>query len=76
MATVPSGVAQAFMVTSDSARLLTIETPGTSEAFYRGASETLTAGLEAAGPVDFERVRASALQNGGIEILGPPPFAR
>ncbi|MEP6753565.1 MAG: cupin domain-containing protein [Candidatus Dormiibacterota bacterium] len=76
VAMVPRGVAHAFMVTSDSARLLTIETPGTSEAFYRGASETLTAGLEAAGPVDFERVRASALQNGGIEILGPPPFAR
>jgi quercetin dioxygenase-like cupin family protein len=76
VAMVPRGVPHAFMVTTDSARLLTLETPGTSEAFYRGASEPLTASLEAAGPVDFERVRASALRNGGIEILGPPPFRR
>jgi hypothetical protein len=26
------------------------------------------------GSVDFARVRASAERNGGIEILGPPPF--
>lgn len=75
VAMVPRGAVHAFMVTSESARVLTIETPGTSEAFYRGASEPLTASLEAAGPVDFDRVRASAVRNGGIEILGPPPFA-
>ena len=27
------------------------------------------------GPVDMGRVQASAEQNGGIEILGPPPFS-
>jgi len=76
VAMVPRGVPHAFIVTSEKARLLTIETPGTSEAFYRGASEPLTASIEAAAPVDFERVRASAARNGGIEILGPPPFER
>lgn len=76
VAMVPRSVPHAFIVTSESARLLTIETPGTSEAFYRGASEPLTPSLEAAGSVDFERVRASAARNGGIEILGPPPFQR
>ena len=76
VAMVPRGLPHAFMVTSESARLLIIETPGTSEAFYRGASEPLTASLQAAGSVDFERVRASAARNGGIEILGPPPFER
>jgi len=76
VAMVPRGVPHAFMVTSDCVRLLTLETPGTSEAFYRGASEPLTARLEAAAPVDFDRVRASAARNGGIEILGPPPFER
>ena len=76
VAMVPRGVAHAFLVTSETARLLTLETPGTSEAFYRGASEPWTPSLEAAAPVDFERVRASAVKNGGIEILGPPPFAR
>jgi quercetin dioxygenase-like cupin family protein len=73
---VPRGVPHAFMVTSESARVLCLETPGTSEAFYRGASEPLTAALEAASPVDFDRLRASAARNGGIEILGPPPFER
>jgi quercetin dioxygenase-like cupin family protein len=72
----PRGVSHAFLVTSESARLLCLETPGSSEAFYRGASEPLTPSLEAAAPVDFDRVRASAAQNGGIEILGPPPFGR
>ena len=72
----PRGVPHAFLVTSERARLLALETPGSSEAFYRGASEPLTPSLEASAPVDFDRVRASAARNGGIEILGPPPFGR
>jgi quercetin dioxygenase-like cupin family protein len=76
VAMVPRGVPHAFMVTSEMARILFLETPGTSEAFYRGASEPLTPTLEASAPVDFDRVRASAARNGGIEILGPPPFGR
>jgi len=76
MAMVPRGVPHAFLVTSERARILFLETPGTSEAFYRGASEPLTPALEASAPVDFDRVRASAAQNGGIEILGSPPFGR
>jgi len=72
----PRGVPHAFLVTSETARILCLETPGTAEAFYRGASEPLTASLEASAPVDFDRVRASAARNGGIEILGPPPFGR
>jgi quercetin dioxygenase-like cupin family protein len=70
------GIPHAFMVTSETARILALETPGSSEAFYRGASEPLTPSLEATAPVDFDRVRASAARNGGIEILGPPPFGR
>ncbi len=76
IAMVPRGVPHAFLVTSESARILFLETPGSSEAFYRGASEPLTPSLEASAPVDFDRVRASAVRNGGIEILGPPPFGR
>ncbi len=76
VAVFPRGVPHAFMVTSETARLLTLETPGSSEAFYRGASELLTPALEISAPVDFDRVRASAARNGGIEILGPPPFGR
>jgi len=76
VAMVPRGVPHAFLITSDRARILFLETPGSSEAFYRGASETLTPALEASAPVDFDRVRASAARNGGIEILGRPPFGR
>jgi Uncharacterized conserved protein, contains double-stranded beta-helix domain len=72
----PRGVPHAFLVTSETARMLCLETPGTSEAFYRGASEPLTRSLKDRAPVDFDRVRASAARNGGIEILGPPPFAK
>lgn len=74
VAMAPRGVPHAFLVTSETARILFLETPGTSEAFYRGASEPATPELETAAPVDFARVRASAERNGGIEILGPPPF--
>jgi Cupin domain len=71
----PRGVPHAFMVTSETARMLVPETPGGSEAFYRGASATATEDLLAAGPVDMARVQQSAQQHGGIEIVGPPPFA-
>ena len=70
----PRGVPHAFMVLSDVARLITIHTPGSCEAFYQGASEPAVDGEF--GPVDFDRIYASAVANGGIEILGPPPFAQ
>ena len=74
VAMTPRGVPHAFLVTSETARILFLETPGSSEAFYRGASDPCTSELEIAAPVDFARVRSSAERNGGIEILGPPPF--
>jgi quercetin dioxygenase-like cupin family protein len=74
VAMVPRGVPHAFLVTSERAQILFLETPGTSEAFYRGASDPLTPALMASAPVDFDCVRVSAARNGGIEILGPPPF--
>jgi quercetin dioxygenase-like cupin family protein len=73
VAVAPRGAAHAFMVTTESARMLCLQTPGSGEAFYRGASEP-AGGQD--GPVDFERIHASAARNGGIEILGPPPFER
>jgi quercetin dioxygenase-like cupin family protein len=69
----PRGVPHAFMVVTESATLLTLHTPGTGQAFYLGASETLTATTQRL--VDFDRIRASAATHGGIEILGPPPFS-
>jgi quercetin dioxygenase-like cupin family protein len=70
----PRGVPHAFLVTSKIARVLAILSPGKAEAFYRGASEPATAETDASGPVDFDRLQQSAERNGGIEILGPPPF--
>lgn len=75
LALAPRGVPHAFQVVSESARLLTLHTPGTCQAFYVGASEPIDAETSS-GPVDFARVAASAQQHGGIEILGPPPFAQ
>lgn len=73
LAYAPAGVPHAFKVVSDGARLLCLHTPGTCEAFYMGASEPIEAGTTS-GPVDFDRIAASGRANGGIEILGPPPF--
>jgi quercetin dioxygenase-like cupin family protein len=75
LAFAPRGVPHAFMVTSPTARLLTLLTPGGAEGFYRGASEPAGADLGPSGPVDFARVRESAERSGGMQVLGPPPFA-
>ena len=70
---VPRGVPHALLVVSDGARLLTWQTPGSGQAFYRGASEPATD--DTTETVDIARIRASANENPrGIELLGPPPF--
>jgi quercetin dioxygenase-like cupin family protein len=73
----PRGEPHAFLVLSPTARLLCLHTPGTSQAFYWGASEPVGAddgSDRLTGEVDFARVQQSARENGGIVILGPPPF--
>ncbi|MBI4933342.1 MAG: cupin domain-containing protein [Actinobacteria bacterium] len=71
----PKGVPHAFLVVSDSARLLSMQTPGIGQAFYRGASDPATD--DTSEIVDITRLQASARQNPrGIELLGPPPFER
>ncbi|XAS66222.1 cupin domain-containing protein [Micrococcaceae bacterium Sec5.7] len=71
---VPRGVPHAFMVLSVGARLLCLHTRGSAQAFYLGASELLHKDEPGFGVVDFDRVRESGRVNGGLEILGPPPF--
>jgi mannose-6-phosphate isomerase-like protein (cupin superfamily) len=75
VAVAPRGVPHAFLVTSLTTRVLTLQTPGSTESFYRGASEPASADIEAAGPVVFGRVREAAERCGGMEVLGPSPFA-
>jgi quercetin dioxygenase-like cupin family protein len=68
------GAPHAFMVTSESALILTLQTPGSGEAFYRDASEPATAETDPAR-TDFGLLRAAAERHPDIiEILGPPPF--
>jgi quercetin dioxygenase-like cupin family protein len=76
LAVAPRDVPHAFMVVSQVARMLCLHTPGCCQAFYWDASDPISPGVAGSGPVDFARVQSSAAKNGGIEILGPPPFAR
>ena len=75
VAVAPRGVPHAFMVTSESALILTLQTPGSGEAFYRDASEPSTDETDAGRPPDLDRLRAAAQRHPDIiEILIPPPF--
>lgn len=80
IASAPRGVPHAFRVSgANGARVLCLHTPGCCQAFYWDASEPVRSddnqGINA-GPVDMARVQAAAKKNGGIEILGPPPFGQ
>jgi quercetin dioxygenase-like cupin family protein len=70
----PRGVPHAFLVTSETAHLLVLITPGTGEAFYRSVSEPATSQADASRPPDFARLRDAAEHSEHIELLGPPPF--
>ena len=72
IAIIPRGVPHAFMVTTPTARMLCLQTPGGGEPFYRHASDP--AGVGDPPMPDFGRVREAAAATGAIEILGPPPF--
>jgi quercetin dioxygenase-like cupin family protein len=68
----PRGVPHAFLVISETARLLCLNAPGASEAFYRRASVPVGTGAD--GTVDFAKIIAAAKETGSTVILGPPPF--
>ena len=71
----PRGLPHAFMVTSETARILGLQTPGSGEQFYRDAGRVVTSLEEASRPADFALLHKVAEQSPSIEILGPPPFA-
>jgi quercetin dioxygenase-like cupin family protein len=70
----PRGVAHAFLVTSETAHLLCVQTPGSGEAFYRDVSDPATSQADAARPPDLARLQAGAQRSNSVELLGPPPF--
>jgi len=69
----PRGVPHAFLVLSESARILALQAPGSAEAFYIAASEP--AG-EGDGRVDFSKIGEAAKSTGVTVVLGPPPFKK
>lgn len=74
----PRGVPHAFLVTSETARLLCVTVPGTgwAEVFYRELCEPASPGaVPGSRPADFAKLREVAARSDSIEILGPPPFA-
>jgi len=77
VAYVPRGVAHAVQVTSETALVLTIVTPGCKalEMFFRDVGEPATQrALPPSVPLPLERIRAAAARHGSVVILGPPPF--
>jgi quercetin dioxygenase-like cupin family protein len=75
MVVAPREVPHAFRVMLDRTRVLCFQTPGGGDAFYLDASEPIGPDGTFAETVDFDRIRASAEKNGGVTLLGPPPFA-
>jgi quercetin dioxygenase-like cupin family protein len=75
VAVAPRGLPHAFMVTSERASILTLQTPGSGEGFYRDATEPASAETDPGRPPEWGRLRAAAERHPDvIEILGPPPF--
>jgi quercetin dioxygenase-like cupin family protein len=73
-ATALRGTPHAFKVTSETAVLLCIQTPG-NEAFYVEGSDLMPDGEEPSGHVDVPRLQATAQRNpDSVQFLGPPPF--
>lgn len=73
--TVRRGVPHAFLVVSETARFLVMNTPGTQDSFFRaGGAPAHSRDLADAPAPDLERTMAAAREH-GIEFLGPPPFA-
>ena len=70
----PRGVPHAMLITSVTAHMLALQTPGTGEAFYRQASDPVGSDEDGARPPDWPRLRGVAERSESIDLVGPPPF--
>jgi quercetin dioxygenase-like cupin family protein len=71
---IPRGVPHAFLIVSETARFLVLNTPGGHDRFFRAGGEPATSrDLASAPPPDPERTMAAARAY-GVSFLGPPPF--
>ncbi len=72
----PRGSAHAFIVTSESARFLALITPGeVGERFIRAGADPVSDPDAPIRPLDIQKVKDAGERTGGMEVLGPPPFA-
>ena len=70
---VRKGVPHAFVVTSETARFLVFNTPGTHDSYFRDGGEPATDESFATAPEpNYEKIEAASRRH-GVEMLGPPP---
>jgi quercetin dioxygenase-like cupin family protein len=70
-----SGVPHAFLVTSETARFLVLNTPGGQDRFFRAGGEPASSRDFAAAPEPDHARTVAAAHAHGVALLGPPPFA-
>jgi quercetin dioxygenase-like cupin family protein len=71
---IPREVPHAFVVVSNTARFMVLNTPGTHDAFFRDGGEPAAERDVSAAPApNLERTMESARKH-GVRFLGPPPF--
>jgi len=69
------GVPHAFLIVSETARFLVMNTPGTQDRFFRAGGEPARSRDLADAPApNLERTMAAA-EKYGVKLLGPPPFS-
>lgn len=77
---IPRGTPHAFLVTSESARLIVFITPGdrNAEAFFREGGEAAPGRTPPplGTPLNIERLIEAGKRTGFMDVLGPPPFMR
>lgn len=72
LVTLPRDVPHAYLITSPTARLIGMTSPGGFESFFSELGTPVVEGQPSAAPPDVaDMVRACAAR--GIEVLGPPP---
>lgn len=73
---IPRGIPHALLVTSEVAEIVGIATPGdVFERFFREGGDVPTGNDSTPPPLNIEQIRAAGERTGGMEVLGPPPFA-
>ena len=72
---IPRGTPHAFLVTSELARSLWVNTPGGAmEAFYRQAGDPAPSRTLPPAEIDLDRLRGAGAGTGAMKMLGRPPF--